>query len=368
MALFFNKVLDADEFSNLLDELPQGLISDRQIKRTTLERQELPDQPLENIHFRSCKWDSVDAHKKTFKNIIFEDCELTNVNMRNATLNNVQFIRSNLHNVVMNKSRLEQVKFINSELTSSDSNIDNSYNEIIADEILFKDSKLTNIGFFEAKATFRFEGCILYDVSGAGLLDSSALYINKTQGSILDFRQSNLTMLEVIDSTIDKRSSAGGGNIKNIRVENSKLEFSLGDNSNIENAVFENSGNVVVGGGANIKKVVVNNCPKNTYWLDVGGDNFGSIEIENCHVTDLSFSSSSGKIISIKNSSMNVLDFRKSNIEKLILENVSVRGKIKYQKTNIKNFESKNVSFGKNIKVWNENSNIEIIPDKILKD
>jgi hypothetical protein len=121
-------------------------------------------------------------------------------------------------------------------------------------------------------------------------------------------------------------------------------------------------------GGGNIEKVVVNNCPKGTYWLDVGGENFGSIEIENCHVTDLSFSSSSGKHVSIKNSSMNVLDFRKSNIENLILDNVSVRGEIEYTKTKLGNLKQNNLSFGKKIDIYREDSNVEIKPDKILDD
>lgn len=367
MAFFFNKLLDADEFISLLNELPQGSISDRQIKSTSLENQRLPDRVLENIHFKSCKWHGVDAHEKTFRNVIFEDCEFNNVNMRSANLSNVQFIKSSLHNVVMNKSKLGQVKFINSELISTDTNIDNSYNEIIADEILFKDSKLTAIGFFEAKAIFRFEGCFLYDVSGAGLLEGSALYINKTQGSILDFRRSNLTTLEIIDSTIDKRSSGGGGSIKNIRVVNSKLEFALGYTSNIESAVFENSGDVVVGGGKNSNSVTIKNCPKETYVINAGGG-IDKLEIENCYVSAIRFTDSTGKYVSLKNVSTHSMDFRDSNIEKLILDNVSIRGEIEYTKTQLGKLEQNNLSFGRKMDVYREGSNIDIKPDKILKE
>jgi hypothetical protein len=71
MAFFLSKNLDANEFLALVNELLEGSSSERQIKRITLENQGLPDKPLENIHFKSCKWDSVDAHERTFKNIIF---------------------------------------------------------------------------------------------------------------------------------------------------------------------------------------------------------------------------------------------------------------------------------------------------------
>jgi mannose/fructose/N-acetylgalactosamine-specific phosphotransferase system component IIB len=194
------------------------------------------------------------------------------------------------------------------------------------------------------------------------------LYFLNTSASVVDFSRSKLSNLEIIDSEISKRSKIGGGSITNIRVENSKLELSLGTNSNIETALFENSGDVVVGGGKNNKVFIIKNCPKDTYWLDAGGEGFESIEIENCHVTDLSFSSTSGKKVSIKNSSTYVLDFRGSKIESLILENVKVIQKIKYDEADVQNLESNNVTFGKNIKVWKEDSNIEIKPDKILED
>ena len=367
MAFFFNKILEPDEFLSLLDNLPQGSISDRQIKRTSLENQELPGMPLENLHFKSCKWHGVDAHEKILKNIIFEDCEFDNVNMRNARLTNVQFIKSRLHNVVMNKSRLEQVKFINSKLVSTDPNIDNSYNGIQADEVVFEKSDLVNIGFFESKAVFRFNNCTLYDVDGEAMKEGSALYLNNTQASILNFSGSDFTNLEVIDSTIDKRSKAGGGSIKNIIVKNSKLEFSLGDNSNIESAVFENSGNVVVGGGKNNKHFLIKNCPKDTYVINAGGG-VKKLEIENCHVNAIRITDLDGSDVALKNVSTYSMDFRGSKIEKLVMENVRVEFEIEYTDTVVNTFEQKNISFGKKVDVYREGSNIEIKPDKILED
>ncbi len=368
MAFFFNNNMNSDEFLSTIKALPNGSQSERQVSKVTLENMTLPMTELADIHFKSCKWNKVDAKEISLSNVIFESCEFNNVNLSGANLEQVVFIDSSLKNVIMNNVTATKINFVNSKISSNDPNIENSYNGLIANEIIVDRTELFNLNFFEAKAVFRFNKAKLNDITAQSLQSGSALYFQDTIALDVNFDGSILDNLEVINSTIDKRSSAGGGSIQNIRVENSKLEFSLGDNSNIESAFFENSGDVVVGGGANIEKVVVNNCPKNTYWLDVGGENFGSIEIENCHVTDLSFSSSSGKYIRIKNSSMNVLDFRKSDIEKLILDNVSVRGKVKYQNTNIKNFESKNVSLGMNIKVWNENSNIEIKPNKILEE
>jgi uncharacterized protein YjbI with pentapeptide repeats len=368
MAFFFNKVLDAGEFLGLLNDLPQGSISDRQIKRTTLEKQELPDQPLENLYFKSCKWHGVDAHAKTLKNIIFEDCEFNDVNMRGIKLDNVQFISSTLTNVVMNKADLKQVKFRKSKLISTDPNIDNSYNGIQADEILFDGCELRNIGFYRGKGVFRFENSTLYDVAGQSLSAGSALYFNKTHASILNFDRSNLNTIEIIDSTIDKRSTAGGGQVKTIRVENSELEFAVSNNNNVESIKFKNSGDVVVGRGENVKTTRIQDCPKGTYVVRTGGVNFDVIEVENCDVAKIVFGRSTGKTVIIKNVTTHDMDFRESNIEHLILENVQVRSYIEYTKTQVKDLTLKNVSFRKGIEIYKEGSNIEITPDSWVEE
>jgi uncharacterized protein YjbI with pentapeptide repeats len=368
MAFVFNKVLDASEFLGLLNDLPQGSISDRQIKRTTLEKQELPDQPLENLYFKSCKWHGVDAHAKTLKNIIFEDCEFNDVNMRGIKLDNVQFISSTLTNVVMNKADLKQVKFRKSKLISTDPNIDNSYNGIQADEILFDGCELRNIGFYRGKGVFHFENSTLYDVAGQSLSAGSALYFNKTHASILNFDRSNLNTIEIIDSTIDKRSTAGGGQVKTIRVENSKLEFAVSDNSNVDSIEFNNSGDVLISGGKNVKTTHVKNCLKGSRTVRVGSENFERIEVDGCDVAKIVFGRSTGKTVIIKNITTHDMDFRESNIEHLVLENVKIYRKLKHQKTTIQQLETKGITFRKGIKIWNEDSNIEITPDSWLEE
>ena len=131
----------------------------------------------------------------------------------------------------------------------------------------------------------------------------------------------------------------------------------------MDKVIFENSGDVVVGRGNNIKNTYIKDCLKGTFWLDAGSKNFDVVEISNCDVSDLSITNASGKKVVIKNSSAYVMDLRESQIEHLILENVRVFRKMKYQDTSIKNLEAKNVSFRKDIKIWKDDSNIEITPD-----
>ena len=369
MAFFFNRVLDAQDLAKLINDLPSGSVSNRTIKRIKFENISLQSNTLEDLHFKSCKWEGVDAHEKTLKNIIFEDCDISNVNMRNAHLINVKFIESSLTNVVMNQARLEGVKFRKTKLVSTDPNIDNSYNGIQADEILFEDCDLNNIGFYRSKGIFRFEKSTLYDVAGQSLSEGSALYFHNTHASIINFDRSNLTAIEIIDSTIDKRSTAGGGTVKTIRVENSKLQFAISDNSNVERISFEDSGEVIVGGGKQVKETIVEKCPQGTATVLVGSVGFDLVEIDGCeNLGSLFFGDSVGKKVIIKNSSAYDMDFRDSNIDHLVLENVKIHRKLKHQNTTINKLEVKNISFRKGVKVWDENSNIKITPDTWLEE
>jgi uncharacterized protein YjbI with pentapeptide repeats len=367
MAFFFNNNMNSDEFLSTIKALPNGSQSERQVSKVTLENMTLPMTELADIHFKSCKWNKVDAKEISLSNVIFESCEFNNVNLSGANLEQVVFIDSSLKNVIMNNVTATKINFVNSKISSNDPNIENSYNGLIANEIIVDRTELFNLNFFEAKAVFRFNKAKLNDITAQSLQSGSALYFQDTIALDVNFDGSILDNLEVINSTIDKRSSAGGGSIQNIRVENSKLEFALGYTSNIKSAVFENSGDVVIGGGKNNNTFTIKSCPKDTYVINAGGG-VDKLEIENCHVSAIRFTDSTGKYISLKNVSTYSMDFRDSKIDRLILDNVSVRGKVKYQNTNIKNFESKNVSFGMNIKVWNENSNIEIKPNKILEE
>jgi hypothetical protein len=151
-------------------------------------------------------------------------------------------------------------------------------------------------------------------------------------------------------------------------VENSKLEFAVSDNSNVDSIEFNNSGNVVISGGENVKTTHVKNCLKGSRTVMVGSENFDHIEVDGCDVAEIVFGRSTGKTVIIKNVTTHDMDFRESNIEHLVLENVKIYRKLKHQNTTINQLEVKNITFRKGVKVWNENSNIKITPDTWLEE
>jgi len=366
MASLFRKNLDANQFQELITTLPTGTNTERVVTSININNMTLPIDLVDNVHFKSCKWKDINAHAKQFKHITFEDCDLSNVNLRGATLDDITFINCMLFNVVMNSVKATNMKFIDSRLTSADPNVQNSYRGISANELIFKHSELTDVNFFGSKAVFRFIESKLNHVSGIGLLPGSALYFNKTDASLIDFDQSSLTNIEVIDSTIGNSSSAGGGHIKNILVKNSELDFVISDNSDIESIEYINSGNVVIGGGKNNKTISVKDCPKGTRLINTGSVGFDLLEIDNCHSPTLTFVDSYGKTVAIKNSSFYNVDFRDSNIKHLILEDVKIIGRIKYSGTSVDKLTTMNLEFGKDIKVSNDDSNLKITPDRYV--
>lgn len=145
------------------------------------------------------------------------------------------------------------------------------------------------------------------------------------------------------------------------------MEFSLGDNSNIESAIFENSGNVVIGGGKNNKFFSIKNCPKDTYVINAGGG-VKNLEIENCHINALRITDLEGSNVSLKNLSTYSADLRDSKMDTLIMDDVVVNFEIEYTDALVNKIEQNNLSFGKGIEIYREGSNIEIKPDKILND
>jgi len=358
MASFFNTSLNAEEFqSRISGKEKESILSNIEIADFILQVDKIND-----ITFKNSKWTNINASKKIFENIRFEDCELTNVNFRNITLINVIFSNCKLKNVVMNDAVLRGVSFIDSKLVSTDPNIDNNYLELDIDKVLFKNSELTNIGFYKSKGVFVFDEAKLNDVSGQSLKAGSALFFNRVDGFDLDFSRSNLSTLEVKSSTI-KNSKANGCTIGKLLFDQSDLDFPISDGIKFDSVNSKNTGNVVIA-GTPTKKTYISGCPKSTRILMVGGDKFGAINIQNCNPSEIILFESIGDYISIENVTVSVLDFRLSTIEHLKLNNVHIRNKLYYDSTTVKKLEATNISFGENMKHRHKDANIEIKADK----
>lgn len=359
---FFKSSLNIDEFYQLIDEETKNNDVTAKINNIEISDFTLTDKHIENIHFSDTNWSNINAENKIFSNIVFQDCIFTNVNFRNSTLNNVTFKNCELKNVVLNNSTIKNLSFENSKLISTDTNVKNSYRELIADKIIFDKTELKNINFFDSKAEFYFNNSKLDDVTGMGLMPGSALYFDNTTAFDIDFSSSTLSTLEVKNSTI-KNSKANGCSIGNILLEDSKLDFPIGFGKSYDTVIAKNTASVLIA-GTPTKKINISGCPKDSRVVSFGGDTFDSVEIENCNASEIKFYRSTGKYVSIENADVYMLDFSASNIDHLKLNNIHIETELYYDDTNIKKLEATNISFGKELEHTRENSNIEIKADK----
>lgn len=359
---FLKNTLNVDEFYHLINEENKKNKKIAQINNIEISGFTLTDRHIENIHFSDTNWNNINAENKMFNNVVFEDCTLTNINLRNSRLINVVFKNCNLKNVVLNNSTIENLRFENSKLLSTDTNVKNSYRELIADKVIFDESELKNINFFDSKAEFYFNNSKLDDVTGMGLKSGSALYFNNVNAFDIDFSSSSLLTLEVKNSTI-KNSKANGCDIDRLLFKDSQLDFPISDGIKFDTVISKNTGNVIIS-GTPIRKTHISDCPKNTNTIFVGGDTFESIVIENCNSSEIVFFESTGKYVSIDNTDVSWLDFSASNIEQLKLNNVNIRNKLYYDSTIVKELEATNISFGDNMKHRHKDANIEIKVDK----
>lgn len=361
MAFFSKNNLTADEFVSYIKKEQQG---GGVVKLTNFEIKGFvfPFKEIKSAHFKNVLWQDIDSSGKIFEKILFEDCELRNINLEGVIIREVTFRNCTLHNVVMNKAKISKLVFEKSKLISTDSNIMHSYRNMVADTIIFTDTELNNINFFDSKGKFYFVGAKLNDVSGMGLMEGSALYFHNTNAFDIDFSDSKLTTLEVKHSTI-KESKANNCTIGKVVLEGGDLKFPIAEGHRYDTVFAKGTSNVVIG-GTPINEAIITGCGRSDN-IDVAGMTFDKMVINDCSPTNFSFHDSKGKFVSISNMDAVEFDLEDMDVDHLILENIHISARLYYGNAKIKKLETKNISFDSDIKIKSDGANFEIKPDVI---
>ena len=320
---------------------------------------EFPVDTIKNIKFENTLWNNIDAHNKKFINITFEDCKLKNINMRNMYFENIKFKNCELTNVVMNNSTIDTVIFENSKIISTDSNIDNSYTDLNAENLIFIKSNLKNINFFESKGQFSFESSELSSVSGYGLKTGSSLKIIDSKIIDMDFSVSDLCFVDIKDSHIidSKINDSSVGKI--ILEGNTFKRFPIASKRMYGTVKAIKNSDVAVSGTGPVKDVYIADCVTNTR-IAIFRIEFENAKIENCKVKDLAFFDAKGKAMVISHVNTYELDLEDAEIDTLILKDVRIRGKIYMQNAKVKNYEAYNVVVDEGVKNKDKGANFKI--------
>lgn len=359
MASMSNKNITSAEFVQFVKERKKS--GDVTLDNFEIKGFAFPFKEIRSVHFKAVKWDSIDAQGRQFVKVVFEDCELNNLNFREVVLQDVTFRNCTLTNVVMNGARINKVIFEKSKLISTDSNIEHSYRNLVADTLLFRESELKNINFFKSRGKFHFEGGKLVDVSGMGLTVGSALYFTDVNAVDIDFSDSSLSTLVVKNSVI-KESKANNCHIGSVVLENSDLKFPISDGKGYDRVTAINTKNVVIG-GTPVKEVSITGCGESNV-IEIAGMTFDKMVVDGCSPLDFVVHKSKGKNLTIMNATVVMLDLKAIDVDSLILKNINIRKKLYYKDAKVKNIEYKNIHFtSENIKVKSEGANFEIKAD-----
>ena len=361
MAFLLNKTLSINEFSDLIEEATRK--KDAHIDDIEIKGFEIPVKIIRDITFSNSVWNDVTmTGQHHLENIVFENCVINNSDFTGVNLKNIRFKKCKIHNVIFNKAQFDKIIFEESEIDSTDTNIDHSYREMIGGEIYFNNSKIKSINFFHGKMKAYFNNSEMNDIKALGLKEGSLLSIVNTNAFLIDFSRSIFESLIVKNSTI-KESKANNCRIGSVILEDSDLDFPIGDGKEYGTVTARNTKNVVIG-GTPVKEVMISNCGKSND-VYVAGMVFDKMVIDGCSPSEFLFYKSKGKLMSISNVETAEFDFRHAEVQHLILKKIHIRSKLLYDNAKVEKLETHNISFGENIKIKSEGANIEIKPDII---
>jgi uncharacterized protein YjbI with pentapeptide repeats len=357
-SLMAQSSLTKEQFLERINQQPQNSIVE--ISYVEINGFELPVDTIKNVKFENVEWSKIDAHNKKFINVTFEDCKLKNINMRKMQFENVTFKNCELINVVMNGSKIDTIVFEASKIISTDSNVDNSYTDLMADNLTFIKSELKNLNFFESKGQFSFESSELSGVSGYGLKAGSSIKIVDSKIIDMDFSVSELLFVDIKDSHIIE-SKINDSSIGKVVLEgNTFKRFSIASEEKYGTIKVTKTAGITVHGTGPVKDTYIADCVTGTD-IYIAEMEFENVKIENCKMKDVTFSDTKGKTMLISHVNTYEFDLENAEIDTLILKDVRIRGKIYMQNAKVKNYEAYNVTVDEGVKIKDKGANFKII-------
>ena len=353
----FIKTLNQVEFKELL--VKTASVKNQTLSHFKIAGFEFPVAEIQNVHFKDVHWSNISAKGRIFKNITFSDCKLENINYRNVKFDNVVFDNCELINVVMSQAEVNHATYKNSRIISTDPNTENNHRNLSAGKISFINSELRGLNYYHSKGDFIFEDSKLNDVRGYGLVKGSSITIIGSKLNYFDFSDSTLDSLIVRGSSVDE-SKLNGGIIDSIILENNDFKkFPIAEGQ-YKTLTANKTKNIIIG-SSSVVNAEINNCGDTSDLFLGGMKNFTSISISGCDPSEFVFFDVVGKELKISNMEAHIFDFENASLDTLVLNNVTIAGKIISKNSKIKNYIPHNVKVLDGVKVIDKNSNIKII-------
>jgi uncharacterized protein YjbI with pentapeptide repeats len=338
-----NKPLES-KWNDLFQAKPEVITEFSRIHGIHLKNTEINHHDLSESHFINDSFENVN-----FNDSIFQDGSLTNVTFRGGTIFDTSFGKSVLTNVTFENMIMEKAIFVSAKLinvTFKNCRIYNSHmHNLNASKVTIEDSELNKVEFFDSELDITLKNTKVIELGMfGGLKPGSRVTLEDSYiGPYSDFSSSNIVSFKAIRSTLD--SFPLGGNIDEVILDKSTLDFTLGS-ANIDRLNVTDCNIVLLSHGeASIRSVNINGCPTVAERLSFMDSVIEEINLRDCDIASFSLWDAKANKLNISNSKLGLVQNEGLMVNELTLHNVEFTGETIFKGAQAKDTELFKVTF-----------------------
>lgn len=247
-------------------------LKDTEVIGYSLSKSDLVNDRFENVIFKDARF-----QRGSLTNVSFNGGSIESTSFWGSTLTNVRFENLTIVNSVFAGATLFGVTFKNCKIYNS------KIHSLHSSKVTIEDSELAKVDFFDSELDIILKNTrVIEQGMFGGLKPGSRVTLEDSYiGPYSDFSHSHIASFKAVRSELDRFAVAG--NIGEVVLDNSDLDFSIGF-SNIERVIVRDSSitRLALGHG-NIKKIVIEDC-HNGDLLSLRESKVGELSVRDCNL------------------------------------------------------------------------------------
>jgi uncharacterized protein YjbI with pentapeptide repeats len=309
---------------------------------------------LKNTEVNGYSLSKSDLINDRFENVVFKDARfqrgsLTNVSFSGGSMEATSFWKSTLTNVLFENMIIANSVFAGATMigvTFKNCKIfDSKIHSLHASKVIIEDSELNKVEFFDSELDISLKKTRIVEQGDfLGLKPGSRVTLEDSYiGPYSDFSSSNIVSFKAIRSTLD--SFPLGGNIGEVILDKSTLDFTLGS-ANIDRLNVTDCNIVLLSHGeASIRSVNINGCPTVAERLSFMDSVIEEINLRDCDIASFSLWDAKANKLNISNSKLGLVQNEGLMVNELTLHNVEFTGETIFKDSQAKETELFKVTF-----------------------
>jgi uncharacterized protein YjbI with pentapeptide repeats len=309
------------------------------LKDVRIVDHDLSDSIIPNAVFENIEWQDFVAIDSQFINTKFIGGTVERSGFSRSILTNVTFENMVFYNVEFVAAMLIDVKFKSCKI------YDSKMHSLNASNVTIEDSELNKVDFFDSELDITLKNTKVIELGKfSGLkLGSRVTLIDSYIGPYSSFKYSNIASFKAVRSTLD--SFPLGGNIGEVILDKSTLDFTLGS-ANIDRLNVTDCNIVLLSHGeASIRSVNINGCPTVAERLSFMDSVIEEINLRDCDIASFSLWDAKANKLNISNSKLGLVQNEGLMVNELTLHNVEFTGETIFKGAQAKDTELFKVTF-----------------------